>query len=204
MTTSEQINEIAAACAKAQAELKPADKSAKNEAFKRDGKATKYADLAAIIEAVRAYAKCDVAIFQSTSSDLDGAVVVTRLVHKSGQWIQSDPLKVPVSKRDAHGLGSAITYAKRYQLQGMTLVAADEDDDGNAAAQTTQAKPVAAVPAGFQDWLDDLASAADSGTDALKTAWTKSKTDYRNYLTSTNNEMWETLKARASKVKVSA
>ena len=39
---------------------------------------------------------------------------------------------MPAAKNDPHGLGSAITYARRYSLMSM-LCLATEDDDGNAA-----------------------------------------------------------------------
>jgi hypothetical protein len=194
VNTSEQLNEIAAALTKAQAAMKNAALNKVNPHFK-----SKYADLAGIRDTVvPALTANGIAVVQTLAQGL----VLTRLIHTSGQWIES-ACPIPTAP-DMQKMGSAITYARRYSLSAICGISADEDDDGNAAVQATQAKPVAAVPAGFQDWLDDLASAADSGTEALKTAWTKSKTDYRNYLTSTNNEMWETLKARASKVKVSA
>lgn len=62
------------------------------------------------------------------------------LIHSSGQWMRGD-LLLPVSKWDAQGIGSAITYARRYSLQGFLNVAAEADDDANAAAgKETEAK----------------------------------------------------------------
>ena len=201
MTTSEQINEIAAACAKAQVELKPALKDATNPAFR-----SKYADLAAIVEAARVYARHGVAVFQDATTNEAGASVETRLVHTSGQWIHFGPFTVPMAKRDAHGTGSATTYAKRYALQAALGISADEDDDGNAAANGHgKSEPAKVVPpAGFDDWLADLEATADNGTEALQTAWKGSQPFMRKFLTDTHPAKWEAIKARAAKATVTA
>lgn len=200
MITSEQINEIAAAGAKAQLELQPAIKDAVNPAFR-----SKYADYAAIREAARVYAKHGIASWQDATLSERGVSVITRLTHTSGQWMEFGPLTVPLGKQDAHGVGSATTYAKRYALSAALGISADEDDDGNAAAtQPTQARPIAVprVPDGFDDWLADLEAVADEGSDALKATWTKSQPYMRKHLADTNNAKWEALKAKAAKVKV--
>lgn len=202
MTTSEAVHEIAAALAKAQAKLRPASKDAVNPAFR-----SKYADLAAVTEAAKVYAAEGIAIVQDAQTSEAGVSVATRLLHTSGQWIEVGPLTVPVSKRDAHGIGSATSYAKRYSLSAAGLiVAGDEDDDGNAASVPTGPKAIAqqAPPAGFQDWLDDLTIVAADGSEALKSAWTKSQPKFRQFLTDTAPATWEGLKATASKVKVTA
>jgi hypothetical protein len=62
------------------------------------------------------------------------------LLHVSGEWMSST-LEIPASKHDAQGYGSAITYGRRYGLQSMCGVPA-EDDDGNAA--TASAKDIGA------------------------------------------------------------
>jgi hypothetical protein len=61
-----------------------------------------------------------------------GLLVSTRLLHESGQWIESS-CPVPLTKKDGHGLGSAITYGRRYNVLALAGVA-PEDDDGNAAS----------------------------------------------------------------------
>lgn len=201
MTTSEQINEVATACAKAQLELKPAVKDATNPAFR-----SKYADWASIVEASKVYAKHGIAVLQDATTNEIGASVVTRLAHTSGQWIEFGPLTIPMSKRDAHGAGSAITYAKRYAASAALGISADEDDDGIAAAQTTSgrtAEPVS-TPPGFDNWLIDLEAVAENGTPALKAAWDKSQPFLRKHLTDTNVAKWESLKAKAGKVKKEA
>lgn len=135
MQTSEQLNELAAALAKAQGLFSPAAKDAKNDAFKRDGKASRYADIAAVWEAVRKpLSDNGLCAIQQPVRTADGLAITTRILHSSGQWIEFDALTVPLSKTDAHGVGSATTYGRRFSLCAALGIVADEDDDGNAAA----------------------------------------------------------------------
>jgi hypothetical protein len=131
--TSEQINDLAAASAKAQAAMRPAIKDSVNPAFK----GAKYADLTAVWEACRKpLTDNGLTVWQDvTTADgsANGISVITRLVHSSGQWVEFGPLVVPLSKHDAHGVGSATSYGKRYALAAAIGVIAELDDDGNAA-----------------------------------------------------------------------
>lgn len=191
MQTSEQINEIAAACAKAQAALKPAIKDATNPAFR-----SKYADLASIVEAAKVYAANGVAVWQDVTREDGGIGVRTRLAHTSGQWIEVGPLVVPLTKVDAHGVGSATTYAKRYALSSALGIAADEDDDGNAAVQQTKDEP---ADPGYTDWLTDLDAVTAEGADALIAA-VKASTPARRERLRKDTKTWNALKAKADKV----
>lgn len=196
MKTSDQINEIAAALAKAQGQMKPAVKDATNPHFR-----SKYADLAANVEAARGPLSANgLSVIQEATMAERGIAVATRILHSSGQWIEFDPLTVPLAKADAHGVGSATTYARRYAL-GAALGLVAEDDDGNAAV--SQQEPPAAkrttIPAGFGEWWADMQAVADNGADALKDAWQKSKPEYRSYVAANHKDKWESLKARASK-----
>jgi len=201
MTTSEQINEVATACAKAQLELKPAAKDAKNPHFN-----SKYADLAAIVEAARVFAKHGVAVFQDVTTSEAGASVETRLVHASGQWIQFGPLTIPMSKRDAHGAGSATTYAKRYALQGALNISADEDDDGNAAVQPSskphavaKTEPVTVVD-GYDEWLVTFWESANHGLVALRQTYKLAPVAFRDYLMKHDKVKYEQITKRAEQV----
>jgi hypothetical protein len=131
MYQSESINELAGALAKAQAEITHAKKDENNPFFNK-----KYADLPAVIDAARAaLSKNGLCVIQATQMMDDGRVyLVTQLSHSSGQWIRSSyPLK-PV-RDDPQGMGSALTYARRYAYASIVGVAASgEDDDGNAAS----------------------------------------------------------------------
>jgi hypothetical protein len=128
LKTSEEIGELAKALADARKDYKPVLKDANNPFFK-----SKYADLAGVIEATSdALSKNGLAVIQSPRLGLNRIAVTTLLAHSSGQWLRDD-LELPMSKFDAQGAGSAITYARRYAYQAIVGVAA-EDDDGNSAS----------------------------------------------------------------------
>ena len=135
MQTSENINELAAALAKAQATVKGALKDATNPHFKAS-----YADLASVWDACReAITGNGIAIVQAPSSSDDGSVcVTTRMVHSSGQWVETAICCRPM-KNDAQGLGSVITYLRRYSLAAMVGVA-PEDDDGEGGVGVGRGK----------------------------------------------------------------
>ena len=123
MKTSEQISELAAALAAAQGMMDNAVMNRVNPHFK-----SKYADLAAIFDAARKPLSANGLAIVQTIGD---GVLHTRLLHTSGQWIASEhPL--PMSGRPQE-IGSALTYARRYSLSALIGIAADEDDDANAA-----------------------------------------------------------------------
>lgn len=134
MQTSEQIDALATALSKAQGEVEGAKKGAENPAFKRDGKAMKYADLESVKDACWAALTANgLAIIQSPGLTQNGVMhMTTMLTHSSGQWVR-DTLSIPLAKVDAQGYGSAVTYARRYSLAAFMGVA-PEDDDGNAAS----------------------------------------------------------------------
>lgn len=128
MRRSDNINEISAALAKAQAKMGAAVKDSTNPHFR-----SKYADLAAVVDAVRGpLSENGISYTQWPEAAEGGVCVVTVLSHSSGQWMDGETF-IPVSKSDAQGYGSAITYGKRYGLQSACGVPSD-DDDGNAAA----------------------------------------------------------------------
>ena len=195
MTHSETINEIAAALAKAQGQIKGAVKDAANPFFK-----SKYADLASVWDACRvALTANGIAVVQSPSSTEDGRVsVTTMLLHGSGQWI-AETLTVKPKDDGPQALGSVITYLRRYALAAFAGVAPEDDDAQAAEGQKVASKRVAVKPGGFDDWLLDLEATAEEGTPSLEAVWKKSKPEYRTYLTATNIAGWEALKARAGK-----
>ena len=113
-----------------QSKASGAAKKATNPHFK-----AKYADLSAVLDAIREpMAEAGLAFTQfAETDDRQSVCITTMIMHETGEYMQST-LCVPVSKGDAQGLGSAITYGKRYALQAM-LGVPSEDDDGNAAVQ---------------------------------------------------------------------
>ncbi len=143
MRTSETIGALATALAAAQSTMHGARKDTANPFFK-----SKYADLASCWDAARAELPSqELCVIQTTRpSEKDEVIVITRLAHSSGEWIEGE-LALPVSKADAQGYGSALTYARRYGLCAIVGIA-PEDDDGNAAAA---AKPLPrAIPANVE------------------------------------------------------
>lgn len=142
MDKSENIDGLAAALAKAQAQIEGAAKDKANPFFK-----SKYADLSSVVAAIqKPLAAVGLSYTQIIHDAENAAKVETVIMHSSGQWISCGVISVPVSKADAQGLGSAMTYARRYSLSAAFGVA-PEDDDGNAAAA---AKPAngAKMPSG--------------------------------------------------------
>jgi hypothetical protein len=135
---------MAPALVKAQAAMKPVVKDAINPHFK-----TKYASLDAITTAaLEALTANGIALLQGGgegTQDDAGMEVVTRLLHTSGQWIESG-LRLPLAKSDPQGAGSATTYGRRYCLAAMLGIVADEDDDATAAIPRPMAAP-ASTPA---------------------------------------------------------
>ena len=117
--------------AKAKKEMGKVFKNSKNPHFKSN-----YADLESVWDACRDLLSANglaVSQFPGTYSDLDKSMSLTTiLTHNSGEWI-SQKMSVPVTKPDAQGAGSALTYMRRYALAAVVGVV-QADDDGNAAS----------------------------------------------------------------------
>ena len=140
MRTSDTIIEIAKAMNAAQFAMKPAIKDSTNPHFK-----SKYSDLASVMESIREpLGKNGLSVWQDAILDDQGVSVTTRIVHQSGEWVEFGPLTIPLGKKDAHGIGSAVSYGKRYGLCAALGVVSD-DDDGNAAVDSVK-KPIKEAP----------------------------------------------------------
>jgi hypothetical protein len=142
----------AAAFVRAQAGFGAALKTSTNPHFR-----SRYADLSACVEAViDSLHKNGFALMQKTHECESGVAVETILMHESGEQISGGILRVPASKQDPQGYGSALTYARRYSLMAVCGIA-PEDDDGNAASKPKPAekKPMQ-IPAnvGGMDYFD--------------------------------------------------
>ena len=126
---SPTVGKIAEALCAAQAELPAAIKGRVNPHLRN-----KYADLNAIYEAAReTLAKHGLAVVQTMQPTDGKAHVRTTLLHKSGEWIAGE-LVMPLDRNGGpQGMGSAITYARRYSLSAMIGIVTEEDDDANAA-----------------------------------------------------------------------
>lgn len=135
---SENIGELLAALSKAQGELKPASKGKSNPFFK-----TAYADLTSVWHACREpLAKHGLSIIQLVQAFEceSGFAMMTMIGHSSGEWIKS-LCPMILDKKNAQGMGSAISYYRRYIMSSMLgIVTEDEDDDGNEASKYEEPK----------------------------------------------------------------
>lgn len=134
-----EINELAKALNEFQAELVTVNKGADNPFFK-----SKYADLGSIMkEAQPVLTKHGLSVMQ-LPDNLNGEPALTTIVmHTSGQE-KSATMPLILDKSTPQGLGSAITYARRYGYAAALQIVIDEDDDGNEASNpNTHSKPAA-------------------------------------------------------------
>jgi len=149
------MQELIAALAKAQAEMKHAVFDSKNPHFK-----SRYASLASVIDAVRGpLTRHGIAYVQRVTTTPDAVGVETVLLGHGAQ-IETGTVLVPLSAPTAHALGSALTYAKRYSLAAACGISADEDDDGNAATQQSQSAPEPTLTEGQVEELRNALFAA--------------------------------------------
>lgn len=142
MYQSTEIGELAAALAAAQARFTYAAKdsvAAMGSAGKR-----KYADLQSVLEAIRDGLTANgLAVIQAPMPAGNGIRLRTTLAHKSGQWMASE-LCLPQDKMGGvQGMGSALTYARRYALAAMVGIAQDDDDGETAMAESRKSAQAA-------------------------------------------------------------
>jgi hypothetical protein len=187
--TSDTINELAAALSKAQAKVKGAKKDSQNPHFRND-----YADLASVWDACRdALTSNDLSVVQTTEAG-DGTLVTvhTTLLHKSGQWVRG-ALTMKPQKVDPQGIGSCITYARRYALAAIVGVA-PEDDDGNAASQPEVRKSTP-KPEGYDDNLLTLESLTVPEARKTFANWPGS---HRDYFTTVDKAKYDAFKQKGA------
>ena len=130
---SEQINELALALSKAQATIENVSKDKQAYGYK-------YADLASCLEAVKKpLSDNGLAVSQLVSTDGEKQMLITMLVHSSGQWLKSVLSIESVVMKQCNSLqqiGAGITYARRYALSAIVGLTQDDDD-----AQSITKKP---------------------------------------------------------------
>lgn len=184
---SEQIGELAAALAKAQGEIESAVKSQANPFFK-----SKYADLAEVWKAAREpLSKNTLAVVQLTQGGPETVSIETVLVHSSGQWIRSELTLKPV-KADPQGIGSAITYGRRYAMAAIIGIT-QEDDDANAASGKPGKK--AKQDTDLQKSIDEAATEAIKKGAMTEEQVAKAKVKYANDPQKLFNGLLDTLLA---------
>lgn len=141
MIKSDSLAKLAPALVKAQKKMGAALKDSKNPFFK-----SKYADLNAIIDAtVPSLNEEGIAVLQSPAIENGISVINTILLHESGEFIAGQSKVVAAKQNDPQAEGSATTYARRYGLQAMATLKA-EDDDGEAAMARPAKQEVKSQP----------------------------------------------------------
>jgi hypothetical protein len=133
MTTSPTIQKIMPALLLAQQAMGSAKKDAKNPFFRSN-----YADLGSVMEVCKdALNKHGITVLQPVQDSF----VETLLIHSSGEFMTSFTRIVCKEQNNPQAYGSAITYARRYGLQSMLFIPA-EDDDGNSATRRVEPRVV--------------------------------------------------------------
>src|SRR5262249_14525498 len=150
--SSESIGTIAAALAKAQAELTNPEKSLTAtipSPFPREGHRTfRYAPLSSGLDIVRkSLGRHEIATMQTTEIDKAGGLLrlTTVLAHSSGEWVASEwPVCQITDIASAQRMGAALTYARRYSL--FTLVGIAGEDDLDAPDLDAGPRPAVELP----------------------------------------------------------
>lgn len=157
------MQNLAKAMASAFPDIEGAVKDKTNPHFR-----SKYADLGNVVDAIKpAIVKHGLWFTQVSHNVPEHAAIETIIVHSSGETMSCGVVAVPVSKQDAQGYGSAMTYARRYSLSAAFGVA-PEDDDGNAAAKAAPKKPVEAeIPKDRQDTIKNVFEHLQSRDDLI-------------------------------------
>ena len=129
---SENVGDLAGALAKAQGEMS-------NGAKGKQGYGYKYMELGALVDIARpALSKHEIAVLQThelVKGTAPSVVTHTTVMHVSGQWHKSSlelPIKVMPQLSQAQMVGVNCTYGRRYALQAICLIAAEDDTDGSA------------------------------------------------------------------------
>jgi len=157
---SEGFAKVLASMAKANMETDNALKKKENSHFK-----SKYADLSQVIEAVKeTYSKHGLAVIQTPTYEAGHVKVYCTVVNESGEYVTFAPSEAPATKLDPQGVGSAITYLRRYSASAMAFIT-QEDDDGQQAAKQQAMVPKIDVKQ-EKEAFDTIADA-----DQLGAAW---------------------------------
>lgn len=126
MIKSDTIQDLAKALVQFHVKVDKVKKDSNNPFFK-----SKYASLSNILDVIdMPLNECGLSVIQMPSGEHE---LTTILMHESGQYI-GDTYKMRPTKDDPQGLGSAITYQRRYALGSILSLNIDEDDDGNQAS----------------------------------------------------------------------
>ena len=120
---------LISALVKAQSQMSHAAFDQTNPHFK-----SKFASLKSVIDAVKPALNANGIAFLQEAVQIDGVTHIETVFYGYNDMLRTGPVPVVADKQNAQGFGSGMTYAKRYSLSMALGIAADEDDDGNAAA----------------------------------------------------------------------
>lgn len=184
ITTSTTIAKISAALATAHAKIGGAKKEGFNPHFK-----AAFADLNSVISASKtALNESGVFVTQSPGCLIEGVLrITTRLIHNSGEWIET-ACDIPLQKRDAQGVGSAVTYGRRYALMAALNIPATDDDGQEAVQPEPVAPPKPEVKRqskeNSRDLFKDIQALLESSTtvEEIDDAWAMTKEDHAGKL----------------------
>lgn len=141
---SESIGKLALSLSKAQGKIRAAEEDSTNPFLKN-----KYASLNSVWDAIRAaLSENELAVTQLPTVDGGNVILTTILMHSSGEFITSEihaPVMDEKGRSILQGIGSALTYLRRYALAAMVGVTSDEDVDGNPPKPAPPATRAAVV-----------------------------------------------------------
>ncbi len=139
--------------------------------------------------------------FRSEFPDKKTVKVIGVLSHHAGHARESEFMSeadTSGSKNAIQGLGSAVSYGRRYTaIDLLNITSRGKDDDGQGTDKLNQPP----APAGFDEWLINMEGVAANGLSALEKAFADSKREFREHVTRQEAKRWAALKTKAGKVK---
>jgi len=171
LNKSQTIGALTKALSLLQGELVDATKNALNPHFKSN-----YADLSEVLGNIRPLLTKNGLALSQFPSYVDGICSVTSLLsHESGEWLES-VASAPVDKVSVQGVGSAITYLKRYSAAAIVgMASADADDDGNSVSNITTKKEDVKQAIVKSDWTVEEKATFTASLNAYAKAWKEAK-----------------------------
>lgn len=148
MERSQSLTELSKGLAAFQAKMGAIKKDSSNPFFKN-----KYASLSTILASINPLlSECGLSVSQFPDGETG---LTTILMHTSGEYLQATYHIHPV-KSDPQGIGSAITYARRYAIGAVLGLNIDDDDDGNSSSTTPKGKKQenGMSEEVYQQWVD--------------------------------------------------
>jgi hypothetical protein len=182
MKSSDTIKDLAEALCKAQSQMGGAVKDSANPFFK-----SSYADLTSVIKAIKQpFSDNGLSYTQFPVHSEGGVGVSTRLMHVSGQWVESE-FVLPIVKQDPQAAGSAITYARRYALQSIAGIPTADDDAESSMLRSEKVKKDE-----YQDMVLDLMPSVNAIKNGIAAGDLSTANEAWSELTSTEKQiLWK-------------